>query len=109
MANLTASAVTLKRDWVEGDRVMRKQQIVKVCTAVLTGQGGLTNLIPASLFNMRQITDVSSFTKNDNSVIISAAPKFDGSAVLLSGSGNQTPTDATGTFAFVVRGLPITN
>lgn len=87
---------------------MKKQQTVKVCSAVLTGQGGTTNLIPAALFNMRQITDVSSFTKNDNSVIISAAPKFDGSSILLSGSGNQTPTDATGTFSFTVRGLPTT-
>lgn len=70
MANLAQSAVTSNEVWYDGRN--RKLKFVDA-TLVLTGQGGLTNLIPASLFGMSKIVDVQSARDSNNNPVTARA------------------------------------
>lgn len=103
MAALEQSAVTVNGYWYEGVYNDSKRKVVDA-TLVLTGQGGLTNNIPASLFGLRNIKGVRS-ARNDSSVLILAAPSYDEAYVVLgSTNGAGTPTDTTATVRLEVVG-----
>ena len=103
MANLPASAVTFLESWVEhfpGKAVKRRR-----VTVTLSTQGGTTNTIPASLFDLSVITGCSSLTASDNSLVITAAPSYDGSILLLKAAGTNVPADyASGTYLMTIEG-----
>lgn len=75
MSNLTASAVTTN-DWYYGNaRTASKRKVVDA-TLVLTGQGGATNQILASLFGLKSIDAVWLFV-DSTGVAYLAAPSYD--------------------------------
>lgn len=81
MANLAASAVTVRETWKEGGTNARKF-LAKAVTLNLTGQGGTTNKIPASLFGMSKIWSIRDAVTDDNNILL-ATPSYDGSYILL--------------------------
>jgi hypothetical protein len=107
MANLAPSAVTVKSNFELGDRYQKSmQESVLDLTLVLAAQGDGTsgNDIPASALGLSVIYECSSAVKADNSIILVAAPKADGSGILLKNAGSNAPAQFTGTFSIRVRG-----
>ena len=109
MANLASSAVTINRSWTEGG-VTGKELSCRDVTAVLTGQGGTTNLITAASLSLVSIQQVSIAVANDNSKVYSAAPSFDNLKVLLVDltqvtDASRIPADITATVRFTVKGF----
>lgn len=99
MANLAATAVAVNRWGYTNARVGSRQKFVNV-TLTLTGQGGTTNQIPASVLNLTTIEGALPFVKSDNSAVSVAAPSADGTFLLL----GTTPGDVTGTYSGTVYG-----
>lgn len=65
MANLAPSAVTVNDWYYANARTGSKRKVVDA-TLVLTGQGGVTNQILASLFGLRTIDEVWCFVDTTN-------------------------------------------
>ncbi len=104
MANLAASAVTINRGYVEprsGGAVTWREY-----TLVLTGQGGTTNLIPASVLKFSKILEAKPGISASNANMIVAWPNLAGSALLLKASATDAPADFTGTITILVGGNP---
>ena len=106
MASLAQSAVTIIESWRELG-LGGKQIKVRKATVALTGQGGTTNTIPASLFDMTTIYDCSSLVLSDNSLMITAAPSADGTILLLKAAGTNAPSDnaTNGTYTLTIKGI----
>lgn len=110
MANVAPSNVTLlnSQTFPLGDRFgkdMKESQGDYSVVVTACGDGTTGHDIPASAFSMSQITEVVSVVKSDNSLILKASPKVDGSSILLSNAGSNAPAQYTGTFNMRVKGL----
>lgn len=103
MADITAADVTLVRSWSEGGLAL-KDRVVKIVSLDLGGQGTTTNAIPASALGWTVIEEASTFVKDDNTLVVAAAPSADGSKLLLKAAATNAPADYTGTFIGTVRG-----
>jgi hypothetical protein len=102
MANLARSAVVFNSEWSEG---RNKRVFVRNVTMTLTGQGGTTNKILASVLGFTKLLECRSAVKSDNSVIYGRAPSIDGSFLMLTVAGAAgTPADVTATVQAVVTG-----
>jgi hypothetical protein len=113
MSNLAASAVTVLRSWLEGG-ITGKEFVCLQVSLVLTGQGGATNKILASVLGLTKVYEVSNGVASDNSLVVPAAPSADGSFILLGGVVDtgiaQDPGDLTGvTVTLTVKGSPRTS
>jgi hypothetical protein len=112
MADLASSAVTLNRYWYEG---LQRNVQCKDVTLVLTGQGGTTNKIPASVLGFTKVIGNCSLVKSDNSVIVNGVADYAGDNLLLQEvtaeyddpdvNVTSAPGDFTGTFRGVVKGI----
>lgn len=100
MADLAASAVTFESRWNEGGISGKRKTCARV-RLTLTGQGGATNRILASVFGMRKIEEATNFVTSDNASIYVAAPSQDGTILLLANLAQATddnrddPADVT--------------
>lgn len=79
MANLQQAAVVINETWTEAGTNSRRF-IAQEVTLTLTGQGGLTNLIPAALFGMTYIWEVRD-ARNSSNKFYKAAPLYDHSSI----------------------------
>jgi len=113
MAVAARSQVTVLKQWTEGGTNGRRLSARKVTIATSndgTGQGGATNYIPASIFNLQSIEECSVGVQSDNRILL-AAPSYDGSKLLLydveAGTDNlrSDPIDVINTtFTIVLKG-----
>lgn len=101
MANLASSAVTINDQWSEGGTNSRRYNVYDA-TLVLTGQGGTTNKILASLFYMNNIVEVKSARSSANALVM-ASPSYDGTYIILTASSGAA-ADVTATVRLVVKG-----
>jgi len=103
MANLAQSAVTIEDTWTEGGTNGRRY-LVKAVKLVLTGQGGATNLIPASLFGMTKVWDVRAGRDSSNGLVL-AAPSYDRTSIhTFDVDGAGAPVDLAATVRLTVVG-----
>lgn len=107
MANLAASAVTLEEEWTEGD-LNGKRFVTKKLKLVLTGQGGATNKILASVLDFAKILKSQPASADGDDHIYVAAPSYDGSYLQLKASATDALADITDTIRVVVTGYPAT-
>lgn len=110
MANMVASQVTILKTWTEGDGTGKRRKAYRVTLATSndgTGQGSATNAIPASLFNMTVIEEVT-LGVTDGNVLIVAAPAYDGSSVLLYDVQNATDANRDNPADFINTTLRLT-
>lgn len=105
MAALAASAVSITDSWTEGGLNGKRFACVKA-TLTLTGQGGATNSIAASLFNLRIIEQALPAIGDGNDHIYVASPSYDGTLLLLKASATDAPADITDTVDVIVKGQP---
>lgn len=103
MADLAKSAVTVLDSWFDGG-LASKKYIARRVRLNLTGQGGTTNKIPASVFDMAKIVDVSSAISQATDELISCAAAYDQSYLVFGDGASNAPADQTGLFDLVVRG-----
>lgn len=103
MANLAASAVTILSSWTEGG-LNGKQLKCRQVTVVLAAMGTVANKILASAFELTTVEQVENFIKSDNTLVLPAAPSYDGSQVVLANQAAFAPADVTGTFRTTVKG-----
>lgn len=103
MANLAQSAVVKDDIYYSDGPSGRRLKYVHV-TLTLTGQGGGTNLIPASLFGMAKIHRAHSFRDSSNNILV-ASPSYDGTGLLFKAAGTNAPADVTATVKGVVAGV----
>lgn len=109
MANLAASAVTIERSWTEAG-VNGKDLSARQVTLVLTGQGGSTNKILATVLGLSKIEQAHAFVKSDDTKMYPATPSYDGSFLCLNDLTQATdanralPADITATVRGVVKG-----
>lgn len=101
MANLASSAVTINATWTESGTNGRKWNVWDV-TLVLTGQGGTTNKILASLFEMTNIVDVTASRSSANA-LIAAAPSYDNTFLIMTATSGAA-ADVTATVRLIVKG-----
>lgn len=109
MPDLTSSGVTLQtsENYPLGDRFQKSMQESQGDYQVVLaaqGDGAAGSNIPAAAFGMSVIREISGVIKSDNSVMIVATPKADGSAILLKAAGTNAPAQYTGTFNMRVKG-----
>ena len=106
MADLTRSNVTILNSWTEGGVVGKRHTALQV-QAVITaaGAGTATNKIPASAFGMSSIIDVADFVDSTNANVLTAAPNYKNTEILISAGNSSAPTSVTGTYRFLVRGI----
>lgn len=108
MAALASSAVTINKSWLE-QRLGSMQIKCREVTLVLTGQGGTTNTIPASVLGLTSIEEVSNAV-SDGNTIYPCAPSYDGTAVIVSDAASATAAnhinaaDLTDTVRLIVKG-----
>ena len=111
MAALASSAVTINRSWTEGG-ISGKEIACRQVTLVLTGQGTVTNAIPASVLSLSKIEQSTPAVASDDATVYPATPSYDGSNLLLLNVANVTdasriaPADITATNRLVVKGQP---
>lgn len=101
MSNLAQSAVTENGFWLQTGATGGNRKVVDA-TLVLTGQGGGTNLIQASLFDMTKIDQVLNM-RNVSGKIYIAAPDTAGAGILISAASAATAAQAAPTFKFLVH------
>jgi hypothetical protein len=101
MGALASTAVT-RNTFYKVDGASSRQHKVSVATLVLTGQGGLTNNIPAALFGLTKVLYVKQCTDTASNQIL-AGPSYDGKYVVLAAT-NGTPNDYTATVRITVVG-----
>lgn len=103
MADLARSAITFNDEYSTG---RNRRFFVRDVTMNLTGQGGTTNRILASVLGLIKITACDAVVKTDNSAIYLGTPSQDGSMLLLSpGAAPMVPADVTATVRTTVEGL----
>lgn len=106
MANLAASAVTVRADY-DGLGDLSKRYVFGELTLVLTGQGTATNKILASVLKLgfTKLMGCTSAVLTDNSAVLPASPSADGTFLLLGGGASNAPADVTGTVLITVWGF----
>lgn len=104
MADLTSSAVTVSRDYTGGGNngLLHSYRDVVL---VLTVQGTAANKIPASVLELNELVGASVFRKDDDTVLLVAAPDYAGANLLLKAAATNAPADFTGTFKGTVWGF----
>ena len=108
MADLAVTAVTIERAWSEGG-INGKDLSARQVTLVLTGQGGTTNKIPASVLALSKIEQATNFILSTDLKVYTAVPDYAGANLLLvdltqATDANRIPADITGTIRGVVKG-----
>lgn len=103
MSNLAADAVVILDSWEEGEPHGRKFVSRKV-RLTLTGQGGTTNKIQASVLKLSSLVSSSPAVEADNSEVRPTCPSYDGSLLLIGGGSSNAPQDVTGVYDLTVRG-----
>jgi len=112
MASLAASQVTRLRTWTEGSVTGKERKCwrVSIATSSSPGQGGTTNTIPASVFEMSVIEESSAAILADGT-LIPTSPSSTGAALYLYDLTNATdanradPADfISTTFVVTVKG-----
>lgn len=104
MAVLASSAVVIGDVYFDDGVSGRRHKAVSAILT-LTGQGGLTNNIPATLFNLRLIKRVYAARLSD-STVIAGCPSYDETLLVLGkNDGTGTPTDISGTLKVLVAGV----
>lgn len=109
MAALTQSGVTINDSWVEATSGPCFKCID--ATLVLSSQGGLTNNIPAALFGLSKVRECTSARDSAGSLLILAAPSYDGAYVCVYQMTNATdatrttPVDVSLTIRLIVKGV----
>jgi hypothetical protein len=109
MANVAPANVVLRNSdtYPLGDRFqkdMMESQGDYAVTLAGNGDGTVGNDIPASAFGLQFIHSVTDVVKTDNTLVLSAAPKADGSGILLKAAGSNAPAQYTGVFNMRVKG-----
>lgn len=106
MADLARSAVVIERSWSEGGTTGKELSCRQV-TLTLSGQGGTTNKIPASVLELSKIEQCSNFIKSDSAVIVVAVPSYDGANLLLAdlAQGADANRDDPADFSITIRGV----
>jgi hypothetical protein len=108
MADLLRSNVTVLDSWTEGGTNGKRYSTLRIQAAVTTaGSGATTEKIPASAFGMSSIVDTSEWVNSGNTAVISAAPNYAGTEILLSNGGTTAPTSASGTFRANITGITL--
>lgn len=68
--------------------------------------GAVAGDLPASMFGLRRISNVSNVVANDNSKVIPAAPAKDGSSLMIGGGASNAAADlANGTYVLTIQGV----
>ncbi len=102
MANLATSAVTLSDSWpVHGPG---KHYTMRQFSLVLTGQGGATNKILASVLGFSQLENAEPGILDTNAGVVIAYPSLDRSFLILKASATNEPFDYTGTLVIRIGG-----
>ncbi len=86
-----------------------KELSCRQVTLVLTGQGGTTNLIPASVLALKKIEQCTNAILSTDAKVYTATPNYAGTAILLvdltqATDASRIPADVTGTIRLVVKG-----
>jgi hypothetical protein len=102
MADLAKSAVEIVDGWEH--RQPGRNFTLRQFVLTLTGQGGTTNKIPASVLGFAKIKQAYPGVSASNANIVVAAPSLDGSMLLLKASATDAPADFTGTLTILVGG-----
>lgn len=108
MAALLPSGVTFNDVWYTADTGVNLKAVD--VTLVLSSQGGTVNNIPASLFGMSQIREVSNAVESVSSQIVLCAPSYDRSKLYTYQPENATdatrgdPVDVSLTIRLIVKG-----
>lgn len=102
MADLAKTAVQLVDGWEH--RQPGRNFTLRQFVLTLTGQGGTTNKIPASVLGFAKIKEAHNGVSASDSNIVVAAPSLDGSYLLLEASATDAPADFTGTLTILVGG-----
>ena len=97
---MTRSQVTFNAEWSVG---RNRREFVRDVTLALTGQGGLTNKILATVLGFTKVLDATGERDSTNNVI-NASPSFDGTFIVLSILGVGTPADSSATIRMLVHG-----
>jgi hypothetical protein len=106
MADLTRANVTILNSWTEGGVASKRHTALQVQAEITSaGSGASSNKIPASAFGMSSIIDCSDLIKSDDAAVVSSAPNYAGTELLLSAGNSTTPTSVTGTFRGIVKGI----
>ncbi len=89
-----------------GDYPPSTPRKLETWTLVLDGNyGAAANDIPASLFGMTVIESVSPLVKSDNTLIVDAAPAYDGKSILGKAAATAAPANIpAGTYRVTFRG-----
>jgi hypothetical protein len=82
MAVVAESAVTKTKMWVEGDKTLKQVNKCFEGTIALSSQGDATDSIPASVFGLRYIREVTCAISSTDKWV-EARPSFDGSKLLI--------------------------
>lgn len=90
---------------IDGGQFSNLRRIVVGVLTVAGADGASALDLPASLFGMNIIDEVSPLVKSDNSLIVTAAPAYDGLSLLGKAAGSAAPADIpAGDYAVVLRG-----
>lgn len=82
MADVAASAVTRINSWTRGGTNGRRQKVVQADIAGTFTAGTPTNKIPASIFGLTKVEEVSLGVLDDNSRVHALIPSYDGANIL---------------------------
>lgn len=103
MADVAKNAVVTDAAWRSGG-LNNRRFLNKRVKVTLSTQGGNTNKVPASVFNMSKIKSCGSAVKSDNSVIVPCAPSVDGLRLIFGGGAANIAADYSGDFYVTVVG-----
>jgi hypothetical protein len=103
MAAVTSSSVSIIKSWIEAGP-SGKEREGRLVRVTFDANGNTVGDVPASLFSLSTIEEVSIAQKSDNAVHIALAPTYDRSGLLTFTTGTAAPAAQTGTFQFVVKG-----
>lgn len=103
MADVLVSAVVTQEAWRSGG-MNNRRFLSKRVKVTLSTQGGNTNKVPVSIFNMSKIKSCSSAMKSDNSVIIPCSPSVDGTRLVFGGGVANAAADYSGDFYVTIYG-----
>lgn len=112
MASLAAGAVSIQRVQYLGDRTQKSTGKLVDAILTLTGQGGATNKILASVLGLSEIYEVRKCVTDGNTALL-ASPSYDGTYLNLYDVTNATdasranPADITDTIRVIVVGRPV--
>lgn len=104
MANLAASAVTVRDNYSDGGNNAKRFSVFEL-TLVLTGQGTATNKILASTIGLTTIIESTPAIDSGNTAVYPTSPSYDGTYLLIGGGASNAPQDISATISVIVRGF----